>query len=137
MNAGMKVMLYRGMRPAAGVPLRPQCGDTGATLGVRANKDLPVINGRVMPGTGGVSVVCEHWQALPAHRTPVSHGGESDDHVIFSIAEQGLSASLQVRQDKPLSFPAHRVIEPAREMSFAEFRADVHATQPIWEAFDP
>ncbi len=129
--------LYRGMRPALGAPVRPKCGDSGATLGVRPYADIPVIDGRVSPSTGGMSVVCEQWESLPAHRTPVEFGGESDDHVIFALCEENLPASLLVRQDKPLVFPAHRVIEPSCETSFDAFRAEIHGTQPIWERFEP
>lgn len=126
-------MLYRGMKPDRRDMARPACGDSASTLGVRQMTDIVVDrHGMVSPQSGGMSVVCDNWAKLPPHRKPESHGGESDDHLLFVLDESELPQSLVARQDKPDGFPEHRAIEPAIRCAFVDYRDCLHSTKNNW-----
>ena len=92
-------------------------GPTARTLGVRPGDDIPVVAGRVSPGTGGMSVVPDNPMNLPDHRRPVPLGGTGKDP-IWGIDRGSLGGDVVYRQDKP----THGLFEPAREMSLDEFQ---------------
>jgi hypothetical protein len=92
-------------------------GPTARTLGVRPGYDIPVVAGRVGPGTGGMSVAPDSPMNLPDHRRPPKFGGTGKDPV-WGITIDSLGVELIFRQDKP----NHGLFEPAREMSIDEFQ---------------
>src|SRR5262245_5119252 len=47
----------------------PKIGPTARALGVRVPRDIPVADGLVSPGTGGMSVA-PSWRELPPWRIP-------------------------------------------------------------------
>lgn len=108
-------MVFRAMRedPAGG----PLVGPTARTLGVRPGDDIPVVGGRVGPGTGGLSVAPGVPSNLPDHRRPPQFGGTGKDPV-WEIDADSLGGDVAFRQDKP----THGLFEPAREMSIDEFQ---------------
>lgn len=103
----------------------PEIGPTARTLGVRPDDDIPVVVGRVMPLTGGMSVAPDDPGNLPRHRRPPEHGGTGKDP-IWGIALGSLSPDLAFRQDKP----NHGLFEPATEMSLDQFQEALADTAP-------
>jgi hypothetical protein len=97
------------------------------SLGVRPGDDIPVINGRVSPGSGGMSVAPDGPMHLPDHRRPPNFGGTGKDPV-WEIAIDSLGNDLIFRQDKP----NHGLVEPAREMSIDEFQQALAGLAPKW-----
>ena len=118
-------MVYRGMRedPGGG----PTIGPTARTLGVRPDDDIPVINDRVAPGTGGMSVAPDSPMNLPDHRRPPQFGGTGKDPV-WGIEIDSLGNEIQFRQDKP----SHGLFEPAREMPIDEFQLALASLASRW-----
>jgi hypothetical protein len=92
-------------------------GPTARTLGVRPGDDIPIVGGRVSPGTGGLSVAPDRPTNLPDHRRPPRLGGTGKDPV-WGIDADSLGGDVVFRQDKP----THGLFEPAREMSIEEFQ---------------
>ncbi len=84
-------ILLRPMR--SGSDGKPTLGRSLSTLGVRPGHDLPVdVNGKVAPGTGGVSVTPDRVQDIPHPLLPRELGGEGR-HPVFFLAVAGLSPS--------------------------------------------
>jgi len=106
---------------------RPKVGPTARTLGVRPGHDLPVVDGMVGPGTGGMSVAPDSPMNLPPHRRPPRFGGTGKDQV-WGIDIESLDGDVQFRQDKP----AHGVIEPAKDMTIERFQDALAALAPRW-----
>lgn len=108
-------MVFRAMRedPAGG----PLVGPTARALGVRPGDDIPVIDGRVGPGTGGLSVAPDFPRNLPEHRRPPHLGGTGKDPV-WGLDADSVAGDVVFRQDKS----THGLFEPAREMSIEEFQ---------------
>jgi hypothetical protein len=102
-------------------------GPTARTLGVRPGDDLPVVTGRVSPGTGGMSVAPDSPMNLPDHRRPPQFGGTGKDPV-WGIDTDSLGDDIVFRQDKR----AHGVLEPLREMSIEEFQEALANLAPNW-----
>lgn len=117
--------VYRSMREAADGD--PMVGPTARTLGVRPGDDLPVVQGRVRPGTGGLSVAPDRPSSLPSHRRPAEFGGTGKDPV-WGITTDSLGIGLTFRQDKA----EHGLFEPAREMSIEDFQAELADLAPLW-----
>lgn len=117
--------VYRAMKedPDGG----PMVGPTARTLGVRPGDDIPVVAGRVKPGTGGMSVAPDGPMNLPDHRRPPKLGGSGKDPV-WEITIDSLGHDVVYRQDKP----NHGLFEPAREMSIDEFQEALAALAPRW-----
>jgi hypothetical protein len=88
---------------------------------------MPVINGRVGPGTGGMSVVPDSPMNLPDHRRPPQLGGTGKDPV-WGIDIGSLGGDVIFRQDKP----THGLFEPAKEMSIEEFQESLAALASKW-----
>lgn len=128
-------MLYRGMKPDPDAPTLPQCTEDSHGLGVRADVDLPVIDGYVDPLTGGMSVVVDDVGKLPPHRLPKHRGGRGRGHVVFQIAEDVVPDDLHVRADQG-SFASHRSVEPRVRCQFTEFVRAVHDTQALWRLYE-
>jgi hypothetical protein len=131
----LPMALYRGMKGDKTRNHLPQCGQCANTLGVRSSgpfADIPIVNDRVKPETGGMSVVCNTWEELPPHRKPLSKGGDSENHLLFAIEETALPPTLIARADRPDQFPAHRSIEPASECLFIDYQQNLHSTQEAW-----
>jgi hypothetical protein len=92
-------------------------GPTARTLGVRPGDDIPVVSGRVRPGTGGMSVAPDSPMNLPDHRRPPSLGGTGKDPV-WAMTIDSLGDDLVFHQDRP----NHGLFEPAREMSIDDLQ---------------
>lgn len=120
---GRKV--YRAMRedPAGG----PLVGPTARMLGVRPDDDIPVVNGRVSPGTGGMSVAPDSPMNLPSHRRPPQIRGTGKDPV-WGIDLDSLGGDIVFRQDSS----KHGLLEPAREMSIEEFQSALADLASKW-----
>jgi hypothetical protein len=102
-------------------------GPTARTLGVRPGDDIPVVAGRVSPGTGGLSVAPDTPMNLPNHRRPPKFGGTGKDPV-WGITLDSLGNDLVFLQDKS----NHGLFEPAREMSIDELQQSLAALAPRW-----
>lgn len=128
--------LYRGMRPdptdgypvaentAGGLGVRPKCGELG---------DIPVVEGRVSPSTGGMSTATD-LMSLPPFRRPKIFDGTNDKYRVYVIEAAALSKKLTVRQDDPVCEPNHRSIEPAEEMDFETYVANLRASRANWRS---
>lgn len=118
-------MVFRCMREASdGLPM---IGPTARTLGVRPDDDISVREGKVQPGTGGMSVAPDDPFHLPRHRRPPEFGGTGKDPVwCIDIRDSG--TDLSFRQDKP----SHGLFEPAREMSIEDFQQALADLAPKW-----
>lgn len=118
--------VFRGMKE--GADGFPQSGPSARTLGVREGVDIPVENGMVKPGTGGMSVAPDSPANLPVHRRPSSHGGTGKDPV-YGTSTDNLGSDLSFRQDSA----THGLIEPAREMPVKNFQKALSDTAEKWE----
>jgi RHS repeat-associated protein len=120
--------VYRGMR-AAGE--QPSPGPTARQLGVRPDTDIPVVDGMVQPGTGGMSVAPSP-QALPSFRRPPEFGGTGSDPV-WGISTSDLGPRLRYVPDSP----THGTIQPAEVMSIGDFQAALCETGACWSRVRP
>lgn len=130
--------LFRGMRPDPSDAL-PLVEDSAGGLGVRQKLedkgDVPVVDGRVQPGTGGMSVSVDPM-ALPGFRRPRAFGGTNDKYRIYAIPEEVLPGPLTIRQDAPIDRPSHRCIEPVQTMLFEDYRDAIRSTRPSWRLYE-
>lgn len=126
---------YRGMLPEADGQ-RPKLGHGtgGSCLGVRPGAppqgDIPVINGFVNPGTGGLSG-SDDPTLLPPWRAPKRFGGRDDSYQVFFLEIEQPPAGLLARYDDPTE-PNHLGLEPSARCLFTELQAHIHATQGQW-----
>lgn len=121
--------LFRSM--AAASDGLPATGSSARTLGARPTIDVPLQPGnRVYPGTGGMSVSPDDPHNLPRHRRPSEFGGIGRDPV-WSVRPADLGPELRYRPD-PLNPTEHGFVEPAQEMSFANYQSALEATRPAW-----
>src|SRR4051794_34156891 len=124
-------LMYRAMLPDGS---KPQVGPRATTLGVRTvpdeTPDLPVDDGAVRPGTGGMSVA-PAWQKLPAHRIPrrlahMAPGAKGNNSLrCWRIGEGPFEAGrvapcLALRPD-PERPEEHGFVEPHEVMSFERY----------------
>jgi hypothetical protein len=116
---------YRAMRedPAGG----PITGPTARTLGVRVGIDIPVVGGKVLPNSGGMSVAPDRPENLHPLRRPPAYGGRGKDPIWWIRADQ-VGGPLQYRPDSP----THGLIEPAFAMTPDELRKSIEDTNPLW-----
>lgn len=121
-----RMMLYRGMREdAEGLPW---CGSSARTLGVRVPDDIaPDPDGRVRPGTGGMSVAPGDPLHLRPHRRPRAYGGTGADPVFF-IQADSIGPALTVRCDRR----DHALVEPGDVVELAFYILALHQTRPMW-----
>ena len=126
--------LYRSMLvdPADGLPV---AGSAARMLGVRVPPSDPAdvspdADGRVIPGTGGMSVVADDPRHLPLHLRPERLRGrllrERGD--VFEADSDSIVAPLEIRPDGP----PHHLVEPWSPMPVTEFQAALHATRRRW-----
>lgn len=121
----MAFLLFRSMKVDSGD--RPVCESTPRGLGVRPDIDIPVHDGIVEPGTGGLSVAPDTPQNLPLFRRPASLGGTGRD-VVWRIVPDSLPDSLVFRRDRE----DHGLIEPSRTMRFEEYNQALCETALQW-----
>ena len=122
--------VLRGMRADQADGL-PAIGETGRYLGVRPGVDIPVApDGFVDSGTEGMSVVPPPVENLVDHRRPPDCGGTGKDPV-FELDTEDLPGVLAYRPD-PANPEGHGFIEPARRVSFEEYRRAIHQTRTLW-----
>ncbi len=119
-------VLYRAMREQNGMP---EIGPSARSLGVRPNVDIPVENGMVKPGTGGMSVAPYSPLNLPRHRRPPEYGGIGKDPVWEISLEQLTDRRLIYHQDSP----THGMIEPAMEMTLEDYEQALAETESSWQ----
>lgn len=110
--------VLRGMRADQADGL-PAIGETGRYLGVRPGVDILVApDGFVDSGTEGMSVVPPPVENLVDHRRPPDFGGTGKDPG-FELDTEDLPEG-------------HGFIEPARRVSFEEYRRAIHQTRTLW-----
>lgn len=129
-------LIYRSMTPDGD---RPKVGPTARTLGARVPADIPVQDGHVSPGTGGMSVT-PSWRDLAPHRiprrlvhlAPSAHGSNNDFcwRMGEGPFEKGaVSEDLELRPDRP----PHGSVEPSATMTLDRYQAALAATQDQWQ----
>jgi hypothetical protein len=136
--------MYRAMtRDEDGKPL---IGATARTLGVRirpereAGGDIPIVEGFVTSGTGGMSVSPEWW-LLPVWRIPrrydilgkgfVGQGKVEDACWRMgdgSFTDGTVSDRLRLSVDKP----THGTLQPSERMHIDEYQAALAETRDSW-----
>jgi RHS repeat-associated protein len=125
------VNLYRGMRGTE--EGSPDLGPSASKLGARPGIDIPVDeNGMVRPGTGGMSVN-ESPMGMPEFRRPPSFGGSGKNLNMYCVSSCDLGANLQYVPESG----GHGFLEPASEMSFAEYQQYLYQTQGSWSEVLP
>ncbi|HEX5973523.1 MAG TPA: hypothetical protein VFY57_00060 [Rubrobacteraceae bacterium] len=87
-------------------------------------------DGFVDSGTEGMSVVPPPVENLVDHRRPPDFGGTGKDPV-FELDTEDLPGVLAYRPD-PANPEGHGFIEPARRVSFEEYRRAIHQTRTLW-----
>jgi hypothetical protein len=142
--------VWRGMRMADG---RPEVGRAAYLLGVRVGpvpgNDIDEKDGRVQPGTGGMSVA-PSVEALPSHRIPrrlrekyperfPDADGSNRLHCWLmgdgDFAAGPLARDLVLRPD-PKRPDKHGFVEPEREMPAAEYDAAIAETREQWSRWE-
>jgi len=86
--------------------------------------------GSWIPTTEGMSVVPPPVENLVDHRRPPDFGGTGKDPV-FELDTEDLPGVLAYRPD-PTNPEGHGFIEPARRVSFEEYRRAIHQTRSLW-----
>jgi hypothetical protein len=131
----------------------PAVGRGAELLGVRVGgstkEDIPVEDGMVEPGTGGMSV-SPRPEALPSHRLPrrlrdkypdrfPKAAGSASLHC-WSLGEGPFLAasvverlSLRLDPDHP---EKHGFVEPDQRMALSDYEAALAATQPVWHRWE-
>lgn len=110
---------------------QPQTGQTtGRQLGARPDTDIPIEDGRVKPGTGGMSITPHSHDLLPPHRRPPELGGTGKDPV-WKIGEKQFGDRLIIRAD-PDNPTRHAFAEPAHEMTWEEYLQALYNTAGAW-----
>lgn len=116
----------------------PFVGDTGRSLGVRPDHDIPIRNGFVSPGTGGMSVA-PSISLLPLHRIPRclkekyrgATGSNRD-----SVWRFGSGDFVSSRIDCKLSFRTtssiHGLVEPAETVTIEQYKDAIARTRDEW-----
>jgi len=128
--------IYRSMTPDGE---RPQIGNTARSLGVRPTDIASNDEGKVYPGSGGMSVA-PRWRELELHRIPsrlqhlVPDAAGSNRDRIWRMGDGPFEASqiaerLWLRPDSEV----HGVVEPDAAMSFKEYSHALGATREQWE----
>lgn len=136
-------LVYRSMLADRG---KPRVGATAKTLGVRVapdpKPDIPVDTaGLVWPGTGGMSVA-PNWRSLPGHRIPArlvdKHPSATGKNSLYcwrlgagDFLAGPVAPDLTFRPD-PNTPAQHGLVEPAQEMSLADYQAALAATRDHW-----
>jgi hypothetical protein len=111
-------------------------------LGVVVRDNRPDImvseEGRVSPGTGGMSVAPD-WRLLPHYRIPkrlrqfAPDATGSDQYCCWRMGDgpftdAPLTDHLSLRQDAP----DHGIVEPSRHMLIDEYQSCLAATRDLW-----
>jgi hypothetical protein len=100
-------------------------------LDIRVDED-----GRVHPGTGGLSVARDNPAGLPDFRRPPEWGGTGRDPV-WRIEARALGGQLRYRDDPLPDQALHGMIEPGGTMSAQEFAGALEATREDWQITRP
>lgn len=121
-------VIYRAMKED--LDGKPLVGRSGRTLGVRIcgqYADIEMINCKIRPYTGGMSVTPDSVGRLPKSKLPRSLGGEGRDP-IFSFNVDDLPSSLVLRRDRP----THGLVEPSMCCLFRDYERKLHGTREDW-----
>lgn len=130
------VKVYRVMRPDGDAPM---VGDGSRLLGVRVPQDIaPSESGNVRPNEGGMSV-SRSIRELPAHRIPrrledrIYGAAGKDVDFVWSRGEGAFeNGPFAPRLVFRLDSPSHGLVEPAEEMTLADYRSALAATRAEW-----
>ena len=122
--------LFRGMKQKNNVPLT---GNSADKLGVRPNVDIEVVDGKVYPNSGGMSVN-KSIDNIPSHRKPIEFGGTQKGSAMFKIDSDNLGDNLRFKADKN---GMHGVIEPSRPMSLPEYQESLNDLQNKFRSVCP
>lgn len=118
---------YRAMRPDHdGLP-RTERSARG--LGVRHGTDIPVVDGQVTSGQGGMSLAIGSPDLLPSHRRPLALGGTGKDPV-YRYKRRHLPKELVIRRDPGLE--GHAFLEPAGMMPIEDYEQALTSTRQRW-----
>ncbi len=132
-------LIFRSMLADGG---KPMIGTRSKALGVRVPTDIsPDAQGRVAPGTGGMSVVSA-WRLLLPHLIPrrlrplVPHAAGTNALVCWRMDDGTfvagpLAPGLFFRPD-PWDPHRHGFVEPEREMDLGDYQAALAATVELW-----
>lgn len=127
--------ILRGMR--ADEDGLPKVAPSPRGLGVRPGAetgDIPVEDGMVRPGTGGLSVSPPPSSNIPHYRLPPEHGGTAKKVTLFGMDTDDLpEGELRCRVD-PTNPDGHIFIEPARQMTFENYQHALSETRIFWES---
>lgn len=145
-------MAAKAYRPMRGDNGRPQLGESASTLGVRVPTDIAQdAHGNVSPdGNHGMSVrpsidaLLEEAAAFVPKRykekDPLRfrNAAGSNSLIVFRIGKGSfcrapIGEKLTLSPDRP----NHGVIEPARTMSLADYKAAIADTQTDWVPDEP
>ena len=131
--------IFRVMTPDGDFPL---CGNSGRTLGIRENVDIPIDGeGFVAPGSGGMSVSPD-LRSLPSHRLParlrplMPRASGSNNDVVWKHGDgarepKAIHPGLLLRLD-PNRPKAHGFVEPDDRMSGISYLNNLHQTRKSW-----
>ena len=125
---GPSTLIFRSMRMGEGG--LPELGSSARTLGARAGTDIPINDGLVSPGTGGMSVSPNDAMNLPVFRRPPSLGGIGKDPV-WCMDVCDLPSGLSYRAD-PLNPAGHGFIEPSATMGYEPYEGLLEGTAGLW-----
>jgi hypothetical protein len=128
-------LIYRSMTREGD---RPRIGPTARSLGARVPGDIAARDGRVWPGTGGMSVA-PAWRDLPPwriprrliHLAPDAAGNHEDacwrmGEGPFEIGR--VAEGLALRPDRP----GHGTVEPSEATTVDRYQADLATTRDLW-----
>ena len=134
--------LYRGMQAETPNAARPLLGnDSGFQLGVRDGEFQMGKDGKVIPGSGGMSTanVRNKVPDFTASKAYAFGGHNSNDQSkqafrwVWEFDDGGLPKGIQARNDHD----AQGMIEAAEAMTPDDLRAKVQGTQGGWARSDP
>ena len=118
---------------------KPKAGASARWLGVRPDMDLPVNEGMVVPGTGGMSVSpkwYEPYNRLPKrylHPINGSNGraSNSDSVWVFGLGSFEAAPISPLPQLRP-DHSQHGLIEPLQEMPLNDYQTALASTRTDW-----
>ncbi len=127
---GMNRPLYRSMKMSN--MGRPACAPTARTLGARSPDDItPDLEGKVHPGTGGMSITPGDPLLLPPHRRPSHLAGGYGKDPAWEIREEQLGSDLLLRLD-PREPGEHGFVEPSSVVLLDAYQQALCSTAPGW-----
>lgn len=104
--------------------------NSSAGLGARVPADINVtMDGMVRPASGGMSVTFGDPRHLPPHLRPATYGGRGRNP-LWRIQAGDFGPHLRIRIDPDNEH--HGLVEPARTMSWEEYRSHLASSRRAW-----